>query len=125
VSLPLRISRIDWPGRVVAIDDFIIGLAIVLYDYLALADWNSATVPAVALNRAVQMVKAGINYKFESGVSNAAGPTSSSGSAEPGEDLAKQSQNPIADLVTFLSRATPISIRHHSVARRKCSKRIG
>ena len=39
------------------------------YDYLALANWTSATVPAVSLNRDVQMVKAGINYKFESGVS--------------------------------------------------------
>ena len=37
------------------------------YDYLALSNWNSATVPAVALNRDVQMIKAGINYKFDSG----------------------------------------------------------
>jgi hypothetical protein len=71
------------------------------YDYLALANWNSGTVPAVTLNRDVQIVKAGINYKFESGVSDAAGPTSSSGSAETSEDLAKQSQNPIADLVSL------------------------
>ena len=35
------------------------------YDYLALSNWNSATVPAVALNRDVQMIKAGINYKFD------------------------------------------------------------
>jgi opacity protein-like surface antigen len=71
------------------------------YDYLALAGWDSPTVPPVALNHDVQMVKAGINYKFESGVSDAAGPASSSGSAEPTEDLAKQSQNPIADLVSL------------------------
>ena len=38
------------------------------YDYLALSNWNSATVPAVGLSRDVQMIKAGINYKFESGL---------------------------------------------------------
>jgi opacity protein-like surface antigen len=38
------------------------------YNYLALANWTSATVPAISLNRDVQMVKAGINYKFESGI---------------------------------------------------------
>ncbi|MGB8565831.1 MAG: outer membrane beta-barrel protein, partial [Pseudolabrys sp.] len=37
------------------------------YDYLALSNWNSATVPAVGLSRDVQTIKAGINYKFESG----------------------------------------------------------
>ena len=45
------------------------------YDYLALSNWNSATVPSVALNRDVQMVKAGINYKFESGLSAEAVPS--------------------------------------------------
>jgi hypothetical protein len=35
------------------------------YDYLALSNWTSATVPSVQLNRDLQMVKAGINYKFE------------------------------------------------------------
>ena len=39
------------------------------YDYLALSNWASVTVPAVTLNHDLQMVKAGINYKFESGVS--------------------------------------------------------
>jgi opacity protein-like surface antigen len=68
------------------------------YDYLALPNWTSATVPAVSLNRDLQMVKAGINYKFESGVTEAAGPSGAGG--EPSEDLQKQSQNPIADLVS-------------------------
>ncbi len=70
------------------------------YDYLALSNWNSATVPSVALNRDLQMVKAGINYKFESGVSAAAEPSGTGGSGEPSEDLQKASQNPIADLVS-------------------------
>jgi opacity protein-like surface antigen len=70
------------------------------YDYLASTNWTSATLPAVALNRDVQMVKAGISYKFESGVAERAGPSSAGGSAEPSEDLQKQSQNPIADLVS-------------------------
>jgi opacity protein-like surface antigen len=70
------------------------------YDYLALSNWTSATVPAVTLNHNLQMVKAGINYKFESGVSAAAEPSGAGGSAEPTESLAKQSQNPIADMVS-------------------------
>jgi opacity protein-like surface antigen len=71
------------------------------YDYLALSNWISPTVPAVTLNRDVQMIKAGINYKFESGVPAAA--EASKYSHDPSEDegLAKQSQNPIADLVSL------------------------
>jgi opacity protein-like surface antigen len=38
------------------------------YDFLALANWTSPTVPAIPLNRDVQMVKAGFNYKFEPGL---------------------------------------------------------
>ena len=71
------------------------------YDYLAPSNWTSATVPAVQLNRNLQMIKAGINYKFESGVD----PTheGSKYSGEPGEDenLNKQAQNPIADMVSL------------------------
>jgi hypothetical protein len=70
------------------------------YDNLALSGWNSATVPAVALNRDVQMVKFGANYKFESGISAPAEPSRAGGSSEPSEDLQKASQNPIADLVS-------------------------
>ena len=70
------------------------------YDYLALSNWTSATVPAVTLNHDLQMVKAGINYKFESGVTAAAEQSVAGGAAEPSEGLAKQSQNPIADLVS-------------------------
>jgi opacity protein-like surface antigen len=73
------------------------------YDYLALSSWNSATVPVVGLNRDVQMIKAGINYKFESGLPAVAEVTERSKySHEPSEDkdLQKASQNPIADLVS-------------------------
>ena len=68
------------------------------YDYLTQSNWLSGATPAVALSRDVQTVKAGINYKFESGVSS--DPSGGGGSAEPSEDLQKQSQNPIADLVS-------------------------
>jgi opacity protein-like surface antigen len=73
------------------------------YDYLALSNWNSATVPAVGLSRDVQMVKFGSNYKFESGVSAAAEPSRAGRSGAPAKDeeLQKQSQNPIADLVSL------------------------
>jgi hypothetical protein len=72
------------------------------YDFLALAEWNSPIVPAIALNRDVQMVTAKINYKFESGGSDVAvpAPSRANSSGETSEDLAKQSQNPIADLVS-------------------------
>jgi hypothetical protein len=70
------------------------------YDYLALSNWTSATVPAVQLNHDLQMVKAGINYKFESGVSATAEQSGAGGAAEPSEELAKKSQNPIADMVS-------------------------
>jgi opacity protein-like surface antigen len=72
------------------------------YDFLSLANWTSATVPAVSLSRDAQMVKAGINYRFESGVSDASTSTSRGYSKEPSEDedLAQKSQNPIADLVS-------------------------
>ncbi len=69
------------------------------YDYFTQPNWISATVPTVALNRDVQMIKAGINYKFENGVPTDR-PSAAAGSAEPSEDLQKQSQNPIADLVS-------------------------
>ena len=72
------------------------------YDYLALSNWHSTTFPAVGLNRDVQMIKAGINYKFESGYAGA----EPSRAGHPGapakdEDLQTASQNPIADLVSL------------------------
>jgi opacity protein-like surface antigen len=70
------------------------------YDYLALSNWNSATVPAVALNRDVQMIKAGINYKFESGLPVEAAPARAGRPGASEGDLQKSSQNPIADLVS-------------------------
>jgi opacity protein-like surface antigen len=71
------------------------------YDFLALSNWMSPTMPPIQLNRDVQMVKAGFSYKFESGLPDrSAGPART---AEPSEDesLAQKSQNPIADLVSL------------------------
>src|SRR5215475_8496029 len=71
------------------------------YDFLALSNWASPTIPSIQLNRDVQMVKFGANYKFEAGLPDIAAPKRASRSAKPAdEDLAKQSQNPIADLVS-------------------------
>jgi hypothetical protein len=70
------------------------------YDYLGLSNWSSPTVPAVALNRDLQMVKAGINYKFESGGSATAEAPKYSRDPAEDEELQKKSQNPIADLVS-------------------------
>src|SRR5262245_65064289 len=49
------------------------------------------------------MVKFGVNYKFEPGLPDIVAPKRASRSAKPteeDEDLAKKSQNPIADLVS-------------------------
>src|SRR5215471_17572138 len=73
------------------------------YDFLSLADWSSPTVPSIQLNRDIQMIKAGINYKFEPGLADRVPPKRASEPRRPtedAEDLAKQSQNPIADLVS-------------------------
>ena len=70
------------------------------YDYLALSNWTSATVPAVSLNRDLQTIKFGVNYKFESGVTGPTELVRAGGSGEPSQDLQKASQNPIADLVS-------------------------
>jgi opacity protein-like surface antigen len=72
------------------------------YDQIILGTWTSATVPPIALNRNLQTVKFGANYKFESGVSDASAAKSPGYSREPSEDegLAQKSQNPIADMVS-------------------------
>ncbi len=73
------------------------------YDQIALGSWTSATVPSIQLNRDLQMVKFGANYKVESGTPDAAKPTRGTDAAKPpeeDEDLATKSQNPIADLVS-------------------------
>lgn len=72
------------------------------YDQVFLGNWNSSTAPPIALNRDIQMVKFGANYKFDSGLPDVATPARSGHSAEPSEDenLAQKSQNPIADLVS-------------------------
>src|SRR5215472_5376869 len=44
------------------------------YDFLALANWTSPTVPSIQLNRDVQMVKFGVNYKFEPGLPDIVAP---------------------------------------------------
>ena len=70
------------------------------YDYVGLSNWTTPTLPSVGLNRDLQMVKAGINYKFQSGLPAEAVPSRAAHSDEHSEDLQKQSQNPIADLVS-------------------------
>ena len=70
------------------------------YDYLTQSNWISTTVPPVSLSRDVQMIKAGINYKFVSGVSEASEVSKYSHEPSEDENLAQKSQNPIADLVS-------------------------
>src|SRR5215475_11852835 len=73
------------------------------YDFLSLAHWTSPTAPSIQLNRDVQMIKAGINYKLEAGVPEKVARPIARRAAEPAgdEDLAKKSQNPIADMVSL------------------------
>ena len=69
------------------------------YQYFAMPAWDSPTIPAVALDRNVQMVTAGVSYKFDAGYAEAAEVSAPRVGADTGE-LAKQAQNPIADLVS-------------------------
>ena len=71
------------------------------YDYLAQSAWASPTVPSIQLNRNVQTIRAGINYKFDGGLPDKAPDEAAHAVAKPSGDLAKQSQNPIADLVSL------------------------
>jgi opacity protein-like surface antigen len=68
------------------------------YDYLALQSWAASTVMLTDLDRNVQMIKAGINYKFESGLADK--PSEPGAKEASTGDLAAKSQNPIADLVS-------------------------
>jgi len=68
------------------------------YDYLALQNWTAPTVLLADVGRNVQMIKAGINYKFEAGLAGRA-PKAGAKEASTG-DLATKSQNPIADMVS-------------------------
>src|ERR1700722_8739137 len=52
------------------------------------------------LNRDVQMIEAGINYKFEAGVDPASEVSKYSRDPTEDENLQKQSQNPVADFVS-------------------------
>jgi opacity protein-like surface antigen len=71
------------------------------YDQIVLGNWTSATVPPIRLNRDVQMVKMGLNYKLESGIPEAVERARAPDPSKPAdEDLAKKSQNPIADMVS-------------------------
>ena len=70
------------------------------YNHLSLPSWSSIAVPGVTLDRDIQTIKAGINYKFEGGIAATAERPSPARPASNTEDLAKQSQNPIANLVS-------------------------
>jgi hypothetical protein len=69
------------------------------YDYLTQSNWTRLRFPR-CLNRDVQMIKAGINYKFEAGVDPASRCRSILVTPAEDENLQKQSQNPVADLVS-------------------------
>ena len=112
-SATLNFSGINWHGTNTS-SGWLFGAGVeygfkshwtikVEYDQVLLANWTSPTVPPIQLNRNVQMVKFGLNYKVESGLSDAVEQTRAAArSAKPAdEDLAKQSQNPIADMVSL------------------------
>ena len=93
------------------------------YDYLALSNWNSATVPAVGLSRDVQMIKAGINYKFESGLPPEAEVAERSihASLRKTKTCRRHHRTRLRISSACRSRATPISTLGRSIARRKYS----
>jgi len=69
------------------------------YDHISLGGWTSPTVPAVALSHDRQMITAGLSYKFEPSITDT--PSTYNRDPSEDEDLAKKSQNPIADLVSL------------------------
>ena len=93
------------------------------YDYIGLGSWTSPTNPALQLNRDLQMVKFGANYKFERGLPDKVAPTRTVRSVEPPEDenLAQKSQNPIADLVSVPFQSNTNFNAGRTTAPRKCS----
>ena len=71
------------------------------YDYIALSNLTSAAFPAVTLSRDVQLVKAGISYKFESGVTTADGASASGGSGPSRPKTCKRPRRiPVAALIS-------------------------
>jgi OmpA-like transmembrane domain len=73
------------------------------YDYLGLGHWTASAVPAVSWNRDIQMITMGVNYKFGSGAPGASGSPGLEkyqDTDEGKEKLAKDAQNPIADLIS-------------------------
>ena len=73
------------------------------YDYLGLGNWTSSTLPSVSWNRDIQMITMGVNYKFGSdapGASGSPGHGKYQDTDQGRENLAKDAQNPIADLIS-------------------------
>jgi opacity protein-like surface antigen len=73
------------------------------YDFLGFDTWTASTVPVVSWSRDVQMIKMGVNYKFDDGTAAATVAPMSATRPETGGDtqsLAKAAQNPIADLIS-------------------------
>ena len=69
------------------------------YDYLALRDWTASSGPTlVTVNRDIQMIKAGINYRI--GYAAPSAPAARPSGGHSTEELAKASQNPIASLIS-------------------------
>ena len=91
------------------------------YDYLGLSNWNSPTVPSVALNRDLQMVKAGINYKFVSGVSAEAEAPKHCVNPPKTKTYRSNHRTRSRTWSACRSRATPILTLDHSIAPRKYS----
>src|SRR5215475_525272 len=72
------------------------------YDYLNLGDWTTSTVPAVSWRRDTQMIKLGMNYKFQPGAADGDAtrtPADAAAKGQDAEELAKRSQNPFASEV--------------------------
>jgi opacity protein-like surface antigen len=73
------------------------------YDYVGLGNWTASTVPTVTWSRDLQMITMGVNYKFGSGTRAAdvaPGREKYPDTDDGREKLAKDAQNPIADLIS-------------------------
>jgi opacity protein-like surface antigen len=71
------------------------------YDYIGLSNSTVSTPPVVNVSHNIQSLKVGLNYQFGDRAPFAAASSPSGAQAQDTEELAKESQNPVANLISL------------------------
>ena len=72
------------------------------YDYIGLSNATISTPPVVNVSHAIQLLKVGLNYQFGDRAQPVSATSSPSGApAQDTEELAKESQNPVANMISL------------------------